>query len=261
MAIAVVCATIASAAVLLAIRSRGPVKSPEEKGPVVVAARTVPVGIALTKDDVKVIQWPSKDPLAGAYQDVSKVVGRALKATVYENEPLTDIKLALREEKTGILPVIQKNKRAISVKVNEVIGVAGFVVPGAKVDVIVTVRQDNGSMSRVVVSNVEVLAAGTGIDQEKTKDGKPMPATVVTLMVTPEQGERVALAAAEGQILLTLRNPLDTAETKTSGVSTPELMSGPRQLVSPPQAAAPRAPVGYRVEYIRKGQSSQGVAR
>jgi pilus assembly protein CpaB len=151
--------------------------------------------------------------------------------------------------------------RAISVKVNEVIGVAGFVVPGALVDVLVTIRQDKESTSRVVVSNVQVLAAGTGFDQEKAKDGKPMPTTVVTLMVTPGDGERIALAATEGQILLTLRNPLDEKPTRTAGIRTPELLSGAQHAA--PQAAAPvpASGGGQRVEVIRAAKRSHEVIR
>ena len=130
--------------------------------------------------------------------------------------------------------------RAISVKVNEVIGVAGFVVPGTRVDVMVTLtgrQQQQESVTRVVVSNVQVLTAGTNFDQEKAKDGKPIPSTVVTLLVRPEDGERIALAASEGQIMLALRNPLDTAQTMTTGVRTTALCSDSR----PPHRRRSRA--------------------
>ena len=116
--------------------------------------------------------------------------------------------------------------RAISVKVNEVVGVAGFVVPGTRVDVMVTLsgkNRDEDSTTRVVLSNAQVLTAGTRYDQEKAKDGAPIPSTVVTLLVSPDDGERVALAAAEGQIMLTLRNPLDQDPTSTNGVRTAAL--------------------------------------
>jgi pilus assembly protein CpaB len=95
--------------------------------------------------------------------------------------------------------------RALSVKVNEVIGVAGFVVPGTRVDVLVTIREKDESRTRVAVSNVQILTAGTRYDQENA--GRPIPATVVTLLVTPEDSERIALAQTEGQLMLSLRNP------------------------------------------------------
>jgi pilus assembly protein CpaB len=159
--------------------------------------------------------------------------------------------------------------RAMSVKVNEVIGVAGFVVPGTKVDVLVTLggRTDE-SMTRTVVSNVQVLTAGTRYDQEKAKDGEPIPSTVVTLMVTPPDAERIALAQSQGQIMLALRNPLDVEDTETPGVRTANLFSQAPAAPSPPVArasnprpraasapaaavAAPEAPRPYTVETIK----------
>ena len=131
--------------------------------------------------------------------------------------------------------------RAISVRVNEVIGVAGFVVPGTRVDVLVTFEsrtQASESVARVVVSNVQVLTAGTRFDQEKARqDNRPIPTSVVTLLVTPEDAERIALAAAEGRITLTLRNPLDNAPTESAGIRAGGLMGNP---TPPPPAAAPR---------------------
>lgn len=177
----------------------------------------------------------------------------------------------------------------MSVKVNEVIGVAGFVVPGTRVDVMVTMKQgDKENMSRVVVSNVQVLTAGTRYDQENAqKEGKAIPSTVVTLMVTPEDAERIALAQAEGQLMLSLRNPMDTEPTDTAGVRTAGLFGAPPAPARPParlpaQAASrtvvPRPPVVapappspfYTVEAIRaakrteevvKSEDSEGVSR
>ena len=111
--------------------------------------------------------------------------------------------------------------RAISVRVNEVIGVAGFVVPGTRVDVVVTVttEKEKQPMTRTVVSNVQVLTAGTKFDQEQArKDGKPMESSVVTLMVLPEDAERITLAQNEGKLNLALRNPLDVQPTTTQGI-------------------------------------------
>ena len=238
LAIAIACATLATAGVLMAIKRIPPkiVEAPQTS--VVVAARPVSMGIRLGDDDVKVVEWPTRTPVPGAYGDVKKVLNRGLIASVVENEPLTDAKLAPLAAGGGLPPAIRPGMRAISVKVNEVIGVAGFVVPGARVDVLVTIRQDSESRSRIVVSNAQVLTAGTRFDQEQAKDGKPIPTTVVTLMVDPQNAERLALAAAEGQILLTLRNPLDAIETRTAGVGTKGLMAGE----PPPMASATASP-------------------
>ena len=129
------------------------------------------------------------------------MLNRGLISTVDENEPLTQSKLAALEAGAGLPPSIPPGMRAISLKVNEVVGVAGFVVPGTRVDVMVTLsgkNRDEDSTTRMVLSNAQVLTAGTRYDQEKAKDGAPIPSTVVTLLVTPDDGERVALAAVRG---------------------------------------------------------------
>ena len=155
--------------------------------------------------------------------------------------------------------------RAISVKVNEVVGVAGFVVPGTRVDVMVTLsgkNRDEDSMTRVVVSNAQVLTAGTRYDQEKAKDGAPIPSTVVTLLVTPDDGERVALAASEGQIMLTLRNPLDQdadrdrrradrrlcSDSRRRRRKTPAVRAAPHAAATRRRAVPRPAPTVYTVE-------------
>jgi pilus assembly protein CpaB len=133
--------------------------------------------------------------------------------------------------------------RAMSVKVDEVIGVAGFVVPGTHVDLVVTLRGGSGDdkpMSRTVVSNVLVLTSGTRFDQEQAKSGQAQPTTVVTLAVVPTDAERIALAASEGRISLALRNPLDVTPTDTPGVKIDALMRGGQQPEAP--APPPRAP-------------------
>ena len=168
---------------------------------VVVAQHPLKLGTRLTKDHVKLVQWPANAPVAGTFEKVEDVVDRGVIATVEQNEPLTNAKLAALEAGAGLPPSIPPGMRAISVKVNEVVGVAGFVVPGTRVDVMVTLsqnRNDDDSLTRIVVSNAQVLTAGTRYDQEKAKEGTPIPSTVVTLLVTPEDGERIALAAVGG---------------------------------------------------------------
>ncbi len=244
---------------------------------VVVAQHPLPLGTRLTKDHVKLVKWPADTPVAGTFAKVDEVLDRGLIATVEENEPLIAAKLAPLEAGAGLPPSIPEGMRAISVKVNEVIGVAGFVVPGTRVDVMVTLtnrQAQQDSVARVVVSNVQVLTAGTRIDQENAKDGKPIPSTVVTLLVSPEDGERIALAASEGQVMLTLRNPLDTSQTTTSGTRTAALLGqpavaapaprAPRASAPPkpvqPEAAAP-APKIYTVEAIRGAKRSEEIVR
>src|SRR5439155_26484437 len=120
-------------------------------------------------DAVKVVPWPANTPLAGGFTDVESVVDRGLIAPVVENEPLTESKLAPKAAGAGLPPSIPPGMRAMSVKVNEVVGVAGFVVPGTRVDVMVTMRQKDENIARVAVSNVQVLTAGTRYDQENAR--------------------------------------------------------------------------------------------
>jgi pilus assembly protein CpaB len=277
--IATLMAALASFAVYAAIKSI-PVREVEvAHNFVAVASHNLPTGARLTDKDVKLVAWPSSSPVPGAFSKTDAVVNRGLVVTVLENEPLTESKLAPIEAGAGLPPTIPKGMRAMSVKVDEVIGVAGFVVPGTRVDVVVTIRPTGAGeepMSRTVVGNVLVLTAGTRLDQEKAKDGKPQPSTVVTLAVAPNDAERIALASSEGKISLALRNPLDVAPTDTPGIRVTGLMRGagaapvpdkPKEHAAPvrrataaPPAPAPR-PVIYTVETIRAAKRSEEVVR
>ena len=264
--IALVMATVASYGLYLAVQQL-PIREVEVNSvPVVVATQDLPVGTMLTTAQVRIARWPASNPIDGAFAEVDAVNDRGLIAGVVMNEPITEMKLASREAGAGLPPSIPLGMRAISVKVNEVIGVAGFVVPGTRVDVVATLRRGNqDSMSKVVVSNVQVLTAGTRYDLETARSGEPMPSTVVTLMVTPEEAERIALASIEGKLVLTLRNPLDTKPTMTNGIRTASLMGpvpqppvivprpGRRVAVRP----APEPPKVYTVETIRAGRRAQ----
>jgi len=230
----------------------------------VVARQALPVGIRVRAADLKVVPWPESNPVSGGFTDIDDVVGRGVVASVVENEPLTERKLAPLEAGAGLPPTITHGMRAISVKVNDVIGVAGFVVPGTRVDVVVTRRDARDSMARVVVSNVEVLAAGTKYDQDKAReDGEPVRSTVITLLVTPPDAERIALAGNEGQIMLALRNPLDVQPTETAGIRMASLMGAPdpppvRRTVRNRQVVVtPPPPQPYIIEAIRAAKRTQ----
>jgi pilus assembly protein CpaB len=243
----------------------------------VVASKSLPMGTRITPDNVKVVAWPERTPLAGGFSSIDEVVDRGLISSVVENEPLSESKLAPKEAGAGLPPSIPAGMRAMSVRVNEVIGVAGFVVPGTHVDVMVVLKgQKTDGLARVVASNVQVLTAGTRYDQENIrKDGKPIPSSVVTLMVMPNDAERIALAQAEGQLMLSLRNPLDTEPTSSSGARTAALFSGnnpaasevpresrpkPRAVVEPAPAPPP-PPKAYTVEAIRAAKKTEEVVK
>jgi pilus assembly protein CpaB len=211
---------------------------------VVVAARPLQTGALVTTADVKLVAWPDRAPVAGVFSKPEAVVNRGVIAPVLENEPITETKLAPIGAGAGLPPSIPAGMRAISVRVNEVVGVAGFVIPGTRVDVFATLKQGNDSITRLVVGNVQVLTAGTRYDQDKSKDGEPIPSSVVTLLLAPEDAERVVLASSDGQLMLALRNPLDVAATSTQGTSSSTLF-GPRPTAAIPVAATPR-PAGPR---------------
>jgi pilus assembly protein CpaB len=276
MLVAVATAGVAAFGVFQAIQ-RMPVKTVEmETVPVVVASREIPMGTRLTTDDVKVVAWPAKSQVAGAFSNVAAVVDRGVIAPIGANEPLTPMRVAAPEVGSGLPPIIPPGMRAISIRVNEVVGVAGFVLPGTRVDVLVAV-DDNGEkddrkgpMARTVVSNVQVLTAGTRYDQQEAKDGKAQRSTVVTLAVLPGDGERIALAADQGSLSLVLRNPLDVDPAETPGIKLAALMkgTGPEPVLDAPKRKmvpakkpvaepAPQAPQIYKVEAIRAAKRTE----
>jgi pilus assembly protein CpaB len=276
-AIAVTVATLATLAVYRAVQ-RIPVREVELAGvPVVVAVKDLPIGTMLTPADLTVAIWPARSPLAGGFGSVEELVNRGLIADMVANEPVINAKLAPANSGAGLPPTIPAGMRAISVQVNEVVGVAGFVTPGNHVDVVATISRQDNSMSRVVVSNVKVLAAGTKLDQQRAQNGEPIQTTVVTLLVTPSDGERIALASVEGRLHLTLRNPLDAEETTTNGVRVAALLgsaeppavakavrTGPARAAAPPPAPPSPAPVVssiYTVEAIRAAKRTEEVVK
>jgi len=218
--------------------------------PVVVAAADLHLGTELKKEDLVVIQFPQGKAPEGSFANPSELVGRGLIVPIVKNELVLNAKLSSKEAGAGLPPVIPEGMRAVSVRVNEVVGVAGYVLPGTRVDVVATASptgSPNDTTSKVVLSNVQVLTSGTRMETDQEK-GKPMPVTVVTLLVSPDQAERLALASTEGKIQLALRNPLDQGSPVTSGIKPAGLM-GTTSAVAPRVASAgrpasrPRAPV------------------
>lgn len=213
--------------------------------PVVVAAADLQVGAELRRDDLRVIDWPANAAPQNAFASPDEVAGRGLVLPVIQNEPILAMKLAPKEAGAGLPPVIPAGYRAVSVRVNEVIGVAGYVLPGTRVDVLATLspsEQRNDVMSKVVLTNVQVLAAGTKIEQG-VEDSKPVPVSVVTLLVNPAEAERLTLASTEGKIQLALRNPLDRETPDTTGIKPAALLgfAPPAKPQSPPVARAAKA--------------------
>jgi pilus assembly protein CpaB len=242
---------------------------------VVVAAADLDVGADLTRDDVRVIEWPANAAPAGAFSDPKEVVGRGLIMPVIQNEPIMPVKLASKDAGAGLPPAIPPGLRAVSVRVNEVIGVAGYVLPGTHVDVLAVVSPSDRHeeiTSKVILTNVLVLAAGTKIERDE-RNNKPMAVSVVTLLVAPEEAERLTLASSEGKIQLALRNPLDKTTPNTAGIRPAALLGfgapaksaaqRTRVAANPVKAAAVAAPAveGTSVEIIRGDKRAHEIVR
>ena len=239
--------------------------------PVVVAAADISLGSELKKEDLTVVNFPAGQAPEGVFPRVTDVVGRGVISPLVKNEVIIPAKLASKEAGSGLPPVIPEGMRALSVRVNEVIGVAGYVLPGARVDVLATANPTNQQQdvtTKLILSNVQVVTAGTRIEQDQDK-GKPMQVTVVTLLVYPDQAERLALASTEGKIQLALRNPLDKTTPATRGIKraallgspaeTPKAIPRPRTTTIVPVAAGPLDL--STVEVIRGDKRAREVVR
>jgi pilus assembly protein CpaB len=206
---------------------------------VATAAAALPVGIEIKPADVKLVSVPRDRFPNGAFEKVEQVVGRPVINSILPDEPIVAGRLAERGSGFGLAPIIPTGMRAVAVKVNEVVGVAGFLIPGVRVDVLVTMRPpgDGGARTNTVLQNIVVAAAGQQIQPDST--GRAVNVPVVTLLVTPEQAEALTLAGMEGRIQLVLRNAGDQAMAKTRGSETGDLYA-PTRPVAPPAAPAVR---------------------
>ncbi len=233
---------------------------------VVVANADLAQGHQLAADDLSTVDWPASAVPEGAFEDPKAIVDRGLIVSVVRHEAILPAKLASKEAGAGLPPLIPPGKRALSVRVNEVIGVAGYVLPGTRVDVVATGNPGSKSediTTKVVLSNVEVLASGTRLEQDG-QNGKPMQVTVVTLLVTPDESERLTLASTEGKIQLALRNPLDTESPATYGIKPGSLLGVARRAAAAPVKRAdgkpaPPPPPPPTVEIIRGDKKVQVV--
>lgn len=185
---------------------------------IVVASHDLQVGALIREEDLSVVISSGSIP-ASAIKTKTDAAGRGVIATIYQNEPILEQRLAPRGAGAGLAATIPMGKRAVALRVNEVVGLAGFVLPGMRVDVLVAGNAPgrDTTLCRTVLQNIEVLSAGQKI--EKNIDGKPEQAQVVNLLVTPDQAEVLNLASSETKVQLVLRNPLDTQEQVTHGTS------------------------------------------
>jgi pilus assembly protein CpaB len=222
----------------------------------VVAAKALPVGTVISERDVKTIDWSGGALPVGYLGSVENVIGRGLISPVQENEPMLEAKLAAKGAGGGLPVIINEGMRALTMKVNEVSGVAGFVTPNTRVDVLLTMENANTGgepATRIIMQDVRALAAGQSLQPDK--EGKPHPVPVVTFLLTPEQAETLALASQQGSIQLALRNQLDTTEVRTSGARKSALMGGPggRQRRGPRTAGVPGPQPSQQIVEVYRG--------
>jgi pilus assembly protein CpaB len=255
LAIAVVIALLLSTFVYRTLQRATAVR-PQITKHIVVAAQSIQLGSRLDANNLRVISWPDDEPIAGTFPRIQHCIGRAVITPVAENEPILESKLAPKEAGAGLPATIPEGMRALSVAVNDVVGVAGFVIPGTMVDVLVTgvlpgrsAGSDN-NITRTILENVRVLAAGQKVEQDR--DGKPQTVPVITLLVTPEDAAKLTMASTQGKIQLALRNTIDTKIANPAPVLQAVLFAGPEPtpVRSTRHRTAPAAPVPYVVEVI-----------
>src|ERR1700720_3151390 len=236
---------------LIASRVTANAKQPTTQ--VIVAARTMELGTLIRDYDLKLGDWPGTLP-KGSVLRKEDVVGRGVMASIYEGEPVLENRLAPKGAGAGLAATIPAGMRAVAVRVNEVVGVAGFVVPGMRVDILISGTPPGvttGTVSKTLLQNIEVLSAGQNF--QKDAEGKPVQVAVVNLLVTPEQAEILSLASNETRIQLVLRNPLDNETARTPGAGMTILFSGGaapkivkavvrKPVAPPPPAVAEKVP-------------------
>lgn len=209
---------------------------------VVIAARPLPVGLTVKAADLKVVKMPAQAFPKGAFSKPEDVLDRPVVSTILAEEPLIDGRLAQRGSGVGLAPVIPVGMRAVTVRVNDVVGVAGFVLPGMRVDVLITGHPPGNPtmVTKTVLQNILVLSAGQNLQTDAT--GKPVDAPNVTVLVTPQQAELLTLAGNEGRIQLVLRNGGDQTIEKTDGLSLAALYGSHAKIVPAAQSEARPAP-------------------
>jgi pilus assembly protein CpaB len=204
---------------------------------VAVAKVQIPLGSKIIAEQITVVQFPKESTPDGAFDSVEKLAGRVAVVNIAPREPITEARLAPEGTAAGLSAVIPEGYRAMTVKVDDAAGISGFIMPGTLVDVVVTIDPRNGSgmqdpTSKIVLQNIKVLANGQNIDKpENEREANSVKA--VTLQVTPEQAEKLALASSEGKLQLVMRNQIDQGDEQTPGVNKRNLLSGDTAMPAP----------------------------
>ncbi len=226
-----------------------------EKGNVslVVAARDLNPGERLIANDLKLTLWPAGSVMPGANQSIKPLEGRIVTQPILLGEAVVEHRLATNGSKAGLSALITAGSRAMSVKVNEVVGVAGFATPGNFVDILVTINRDNKPpISKIVLEKIRVLA--TAQDHTIKDESKPRVVNAVTLEVTPIQAEHLDLARSVGSLSMVLRNQMDSLSVKTNGALIPDILNVAREdkpALQRTSGGRPRENAVYEIELIK----------
>jgi pilus assembly protein CpaB len=211
--------------------------TPRNLQTVVVAKVDIPLGTKVVAEQLMTAQYPSGATPDGTFDQVDKLVGRVSVMNVAAREPVTDFKLAPEGSAGGLSAVIPEGFRAMTVKVDDVVGVSGFLQPGTMVDVLTVIEPEGDGahrnpISKIVLQNVKVLASGQNLDKPKN-EREADAVKAVTLQVTPEQAEKLALASTEGKLRLVMRNGADQDDEQTPGANKQSLLAGEHAAVAP----------------------------
>lgn len=213
---------------------------------VVVAKQEIPLGAKITADQVTLAPIPNGSAPDGVFRKVDDVVGRVAIQAIGVRETVTNMKLAPAGTGGGLSAVIPEGYRAVTVRVDEVVGISGFVMPGSYVDIVSVIvppgqdAQAQGPISKIVLQHIKVLASGAKIDSPENQR-EPTKVNAVTLMVTPEQAEKLVLAANEGKLQLVMRNYSDDEDTTTTGADKNKLLRGDNVNPEPPPPSESQA--------------------
>ncbi len=203
---------------------------------VAVAKVAIPIGSKIIAEQIMVVQFPKESTPDGAFDSPEKLAGRVAVMNIAAREPITESRLAAEGTAAGLAAVIPEGYRAMTVKVDDAAGISGFIMPGTLVDVVVVIdpRENSGGdpISKIVLQNIKVLANGQNIDKPKD-EREANSVKAVTLQVTPEQAEKLALASSEGKLQLVMRNQIDQGDEQTKGVNKRGLLSGEAAMPAP----------------------------
>ncbi len=230
---------------------------------VAVAKVAIPIGSKIVPEQITVVQFPKESTPDGAFDSPEKLAGRVAVVNIAAREPITELRLAAEGTAAGLAAIIPEGYRAMTVKVDDAAGISGFIQPGTLVDVVVTIdpegiaRQD--PISKIVLQNIKVLASGQNIDKPKD-EREATSVKAVTLQVTPEQAEKLALASSEGKLQLVMRSQIDQGDEQTKGVNKRNLLNGDQALPVPEPGSLKSEQPKSEARPVRRAPVSQSAA-